>query len=44
MPEFYAERSAVTVVLASGGYPGSYKKGTPISGLNDLKVSNLFLA
>ncbi len=26
---------AVTVVLASGGYPGSYKKGLPISGIED---------
>ena len=25
--------SAVTVVMASGGYPGAYKKGFPISGL-----------
>jgi len=27
------ERAAVTVVLASGGYPGSYDVGKPISGL-----------
>jgi phosphoribosylamine---glycine ligase len=26
-------RSAVTVVLASGGYPGAYRKGVPIAGL-----------
>jgi phosphoribosylamine---glycine ligase len=26
-------RSAVTVVLASGGYPGEYRKGVPIAGL-----------
>jgi phosphoribosylamine--glycine ligase len=26
-------RSAVAVVLASGGYPGSYDKGLPIAGL-----------
>ncbi len=29
------ERPAVCVVMASGGYPGSYKKGLPISGLED---------
>ena len=26
---------AVTVVMASGGYPGSYSKGVPVSGLDD---------
>ena len=26
---------AATVVMAAGGYPGSYKKGTPIYGLGD---------
>jgi phosphoribosylamine---glycine ligase len=39
-------KSAVTVVLASGGYPGDYRKGIPITGLeriegaapSDLKV------
>jgi phosphoribosylamine--glycine ligase len=29
------ERAAVTVVLASGGYPGIYETGKPISGLDD---------
>jgi phosphoribosylamine--glycine ligase len=28
-------RAAVTVVLASAGYPGKYETGEPISGLND---------
>jgi phosphoribosylamine--glycine ligase len=28
-------RAAVTVVLASAGYPGEYETGKPISGLND---------
>ena len=30
-------RSAVAVVLASGGYPGDYKKGIPIHGLDRLE-------
>jgi phosphoribosylamine--glycine ligase len=29
----FHDRAAVTVVLASGGYPGEYKTGAPISGL-----------
>ena len=28
------ERASVCVVMASGGYPGSYEKGIPISGLD----------
>lgn len=31
------DRAAVCVVMASKGYPGSYKKGIPISGLKDIK-------
>jgi len=30
------ERAAVTVVLASAGYPGKYETGQPISGLEDV--------
>ncbi len=32
----WSGRKAVCVVMASGGYPGSYKKGKPISGLKDV--------
>jgi len=31
------DRAAVCLVMASKGYPGSYKKGIPISGLKDIK-------
>ncbi len=31
------DRVSVCVVMASGGYPGSYKKGLPISGLQDVR-------
>ncbi len=32
----WSEDACVGVVMASGGYPGSYKTGFPISGLNNL--------
>ena len=38
------EQSAVCVVMASGGYPGSYKKGIPISGLEEVKNAVVFHA
>jgi phosphoribosylamine--glycine ligase len=37
-------RAAVTVVLVSGGYPGSYEKGKVMIGLDDVKESILFHA
>jgi phosphoribosylamine--glycine ligase len=37
-------RAAVTVVLASGGYPGKYETGKPISGLDDAaKFESVYL-
>ena len=32
----WASSAAVCVVMASGGYPGSYAKGKPITGLDDV--------
>jgi len=32
----WSDNACVGVVLASGGYPGGYDKGLPISGLNDV--------
>lgn len=34
------ERSAAAVVAVSGGYPGDYAKGKPISGLDELPLEN----
>jgi phosphoribosylamine--glycine ligase len=38
------ERTAVTVMLVSGGYPGEYEKGKVIAGLGDIKNSLVFHA
>jgi len=37
-------RAAATVVMASGGYPGSYEKGKVINGLDEVANSIPFLA
>ena len=36
--------TAVTVVMAAGGYPGSYEKGKEISGLEDINGATVFHA
>jgi len=36
--------TAITVVMVSGGYPESYKKGFEITGLNEVKGSTVFHA
>lgn len=38
------ERTAVTVVMVSGGYPGNYEKGFEISGIEKVKDSLVFHA
>lgn len=40
----WREEAAVCVVLASGGYPGPYRKGLPIHGLDQVKQSIVFHA
>lgn len=40
----WSEEAAVCVVLASGGYPGSYPKGEPISGLEESGAGLIFHA
>ena len=38
----FDEREAVCVMLVSGGYPGEYKKGYPIEGLDEVQDCILF--
>ncbi|CAM3013711.1 phosphoribosylamine--glycine ligase [Paenibacillus sediminis] len=40
----WKDEAAVCVVLASGGYPASYAKGVPISGLEQVKDALVFHA
>lgn len=40
----WSEDTAICVVLASGGYPGSYPKGIPIYGLDEVQDSVVFHA
>ena len=37
-------KTAATVVLVSGGYPGAYENGKPIAGLENVKESFVFHA
>ena len=38
----FDERAAVCVMLVSGGYPQAYKKGYPITGINNVEGSIVF--
>ena len=41
-PIVFDERAAVCVMLVSGGYPQAYKKGYPISGIDQVEGSIVF--
>lgn len=40
----FDERAAVCVMLVSGGYPGKYEKGLPMTGIDDVEGSVVFHA
>jgi phosphoribosylamine--glycine ligase len=40
----FDERAAVCVMLVSGGYPQAYKKGYPITGIDEVEGSIVFHA
>lgn len=39
-----SEKTAATVMIVAGGYPGDYEKGKTISGIDNLRHSNAFHA
>jgi phosphoribosylamine--glycine ligase len=43
-PIEWSDEAAVCVIVASGGYPGAYAKGLPITGLDQVKDSLVFHA
>ncbi len=44
VPSWHQDKVAVGVVMTSGGYPGSYNKGYPITGTEKLKVPAVTIA
>ncbi|WP_422008430.1 phosphoribosylamine--glycine ligase [Roseivirga pacifica] len=44
VPYSISEETATTVVMVSGGYPGSYEKGNVISGIDSVESATVFHA